>query len=232
MYGVERTGVRFVMSSPSDPDRIGDYHAWYDVYGTVVTHLGHLVNCFRFENPAAAGSVEDPRSVAIYDIVTPDPATAWPATESSEGYPRYLYDDPRAQLVSPAMRGSWAHVGSLAKNGSRGAVTGVHIILSDGADDASRERWASQVLDTGLFYAASRLKLIEEAARGEALVNGRRISFPEPPTWLEIFETDQRDPLTAYPRTLEALAGSRRAAEIEQRQAGSFTFYSGYQAAH
>jgi hypothetical protein len=117
MYGVERTGVRFVVSSPSDPDRVDDYHAWYDIYGTVVTHLGHLVNCFRFENPAAAGTEEDPRSVAIYDIVTPDPAIAWPATESSERHPKYLFDDPRSSLVSPALRGSWAHVGSLAKEG-------------------------------------------------------------------------------------------------------------------
>jgi hypothetical protein len=231
MYGIERTGVRFVMSSPGDPDRVGDYHAWYDIYGTAVTHLGHLVNCFRFENPAAAGTEEDPRSVAIYDIVTPDPAAAWPAIESSEGYP-HLYDDPRAKLVSPSLRGSWAHVGSLAKPGSHGAVTGVHIILSDGADRAAREQWASEVLDTGLFYAASRFTLIEETSRAEALVSGTRLSFPEPPTWLEIFETDQQDPLTAYSRTLEALAGSRRAAEIRQRRAGSFKFYSGYQAAH
>ena len=232
MYGVERTGVRLVMSSPSDPDRVDDYNAWYDIYPTVVTRLGFLVNCFRFENPAAAGTEEDPSSVAIYDIVTPDPATAWPATENSERYPRYLYDDPRAKLVSPSLRGSWAHVGSLAKPGSHGAVTGVHLILSDGADSAAREQWASEVLDTGLFYAASRFTLIEEASRAEALVSGTRLSFPEPPTWLEIFETDQADPLTAYPRTLEALAGSRRAAEIRQRRAGSFKFYSAYQAAH
>jgi hypothetical protein len=219
------------VTSPSDPDRVADYHAWYDVYGTVVTHLGHLVNCFRFENPAAAGTEEDPRSVAIYDIVTPDPALAWPAVESSERYPRDLYEDPRAKLVSPALRGSWAHVGSLVKPGSHDAVTGVHLILSDGSDDAARERWASEVLGTGLFYAASRFKLIEEPLRGEALVNGVVLSFPEPPTWLEIFETDQQDPLTAYSRTLEALAGRERAAEIQQRQAGSFKFYSGYQAA-
>jgi hypothetical protein len=232
MYGVERTGVRLVITSPNDPDRVGDYHAWYDIYGTVVTHLGHVVNCFRFENPAAAGTDEDPRCVAIYDIVTPDPAAAWPATEGSEGYPRYLYDDPRAKLVSPSLRGSWAHVGSLVKPGSYGALTGVHIILSDGADGAVREKWASEVLDTGLLYAASRFRLIEEASRAEALVSGTRLSFPEPPTWLEIFETDQQDPLTAYSRTLEALAGSRRAAQIQQRRAGSFKFYSGYQAAH
>ena len=231
MYGVERTGVRVVISSPSDPDRVGDYHAWYDIYGTVVTHLGQLVNCFRFENPAAAGTEEDPRSVAIYDIVTPDPATAWPATENSERYPRYLYDDPRANLVSPSLRGSWAHVGSLAGPGSHGAVTGVHVILSEGADDAAREQWASAVLDTGLFYAASRFKLIDEPARAEASAGGRLLSFPEPPTWLEIFETDRQDPLTAYSRTLEALAGSRRAAEIQERRGGSFKFYSGYQAA-
>jgi hypothetical protein len=232
MYGVERTGVRFVMSSPIDLDQIGEYHAWYDIYGTEVTHLGgHLVNCFRFENPAAAGSEEDPRCVAIYDIVTPDPAIAWPAIENSERYP-HLYDDPRAKLVFPSLRGSWAHAGSLATEGTHGAVTGVHIILSDGADGAAREQWASELLDTGLFYAASRFKLIEEAARAEALVGGTRLSFSEPPTWLEIFETDQQDPLTAYSRTLEALAGSRRAAQIQERRAGSFKFYSSYQAAH
>jgi hypothetical protein len=232
MYGVDRTGVRFVMSSPSDPDRVDDYNAWYDIYGIEVTHLGgHLVNCFRFENPAAAGSGEDPRAVAIYDIVTPDPAIAWPAIEASERYP-HLYDDPRAKLVSPGLRGSWSHVGSLAAEATHGAVTGVHIILSDGADGAAREQWASDVLDTGLFYAASRFNLIEEPSRAEALVSGTRLSFPEPPTWLEIFETDQPDPLTAYPRTLEALAGSRRAAEIRQRRAGSFQFYSAYQAAY
>jgi hypothetical protein len=218
MYGVERTGVRFVVSSPSDPDRVNDYHAWYDIYGTVVTHLGHLVNCFRFENPAAAGSKEDPRAVAIYDIVTPDPATAWPATENSERYPKYLFDDPRSSLVSPALRGSWAHAGSLAKEGAHGEVTGVHVILSDGAGGAAREQWASAVLDTGLFYAASRFKLIE--------------GFPEPATWLEIFETDQQDPLTVYSRTLKTLAGSQRAGEIRQRQAGSFKFYSAYLSGH
>jgi hypothetical protein len=218
MYGVERTGVRVVVSSPRDPDRVDDYHAWYDIYGTVVTHLGHLVNCFRFENPAAAGTEEDPRCVAIYDIVTPDPAIAWPATESSERYPKYLFDDPRSSLVSPALRGSWAHAGSLAKEGTHGAVTGVHVILSDGAGGAAREQWASAVLDTGLFYAASRFELIE--------------GFPEPATWLEIFETDEQDPLTAYSRTLKALADSQRAAEIRPRQAGSFKFYSAYLSGH
>jgi hypothetical protein len=218
MYETERTGVRFVLSSPSDPDRVDDYHAWYDIYGTVVTRLGHLVNCFRFENPGAAGSEEDPRSVAIYDIVTPDPSAAWPATESSGRYPKYLFDDPRSSLVSPALRGSWAHAGSVSKKGTHGAVTGVHIILSDGADSAAREQWASHVLETGRFYAASRFELIE--------------GFPHPATWLEIFETDQEDPLTAYPRTLKALTGNPRAAQIQQRRAGSFKFYSAYQAAH
>jgi hypothetical protein len=218
MYGVNRTGVRLVMSSPSDPDRVDDYHAWYDTYATVVTYPGHLVNFFRFENPAAAGSEQDPRSVAIYDIVTPDPAAAWPATESSERYPKYLFDDSRSSLVSPALRGSWAHVGSLAKEGAHGAVTGVHVILSDGADGVARAQWASAALDTGLFYAASRFELIE--------------GFPEASTWLEIFETDQQDPLTAYSRALDALAGSQRAAEIRQRRAGSFQFSAAYLSSH
>jgi hypothetical protein len=232
MYDVERTGVRFVMSSPNDLDRVNDYHAWYDIYGTVVTHLGYISNCFRFENPAAAGTEDDPRCVAIYDIVSEDAAAGWPATENSEGYPEYLFDDPRVQLMSPALRGSWGEIGTLVKPGGHGAVSGVHIILSNGADGAAREKWASEVLDTGLFYAASRLQLLDEPNRSEYVKGGQQIAFPEPPTWLEIFETDQQDPLTAYSRALEALPGSRRAAEIEERQAGSFKFYSSYQAAY
>src|SRR5260370_35154168 len=78
MYGVERTGVRFVLSNAADPSRADEYSAWYDTYGAGITHPGFLANAFRFENPGAAGNDDDPRYAAIYDIVTPDPATAWP----------------------------------------------------------------------------------------------------------------------------------------------------------
>ncbi len=45
-------------------------------------------------------------------FVAPDPATAWPDTEHSPAYPAQLFSDPRATLVSPALRASYALVGS------------------------------------------------------------------------------------------------------------------------
>ncbi len=214
MHGVERTGVRFVLSNAADPSRVDEYSAWYDTYGAGITRPGFLANAFRFENPSAAGNDDDPQYAAIYDIVTPDPATAWPSTEGSPDYPTYLFDDPRSALVAPAFRASYALVGSLETPDAHGALTGAYIVLTDGADEASRERWAAAVLETGLFYAASRFRIIEGS--------------PEPPDWLEVFETDQQDPLTAYARSLEALAPRLPAAEIRQRNSGSFRLVSVY----
>src|SRR5258706_577765 len=84
MHGVERTGVRFVLSNAADPSRADEYSAWYDTYGAGITRPGFLANAFRFENPSAAGNDDDPRYAAIYDIVTPDPATAGRGDSSTE----------------------------------------------------------------------------------------------------------------------------------------------------
>src|SRR5712671_3656273 len=86
MHGVDRTGVRFVFSNLAEPSRAEEYSAWYDAYESGIIHAGFLANAFRFENPAAAGNDKDPRYATIYDIVTPDPATAWPDTERSPDY--------------------------------------------------------------------------------------------------------------------------------------------------
>src|SRR5260221_11523095 len=192
MHGVERTGVRFVLSNAADPSRADEYSAWYDTYGAGITRPGFLANAFRFENPSAAGNDDDPRYAAIYDIVTPDPATAWPNTAGSPDYPTFLFDDPRSALVVPALRASYALVGSLETPGAHGALTGAYIVLTDGADESSRERWEAAVLETGLFYAASRFLIIEGS--------------PEPPEWLRGFATHPQDPLTAAARSLVALA--------------------------
>src|SRR5437763_7109026 len=47
---------------------------------------------------------------------------------------------------------SYALIGSLETPGAHGALSGAYIVLTDGADEASRERWAAAVLETGLFY--------------------------------------------------------------------------------
>src|SRR3954452_7740486 len=204
----ERTGVRFVLTNTTDPRRADDYSAWYDDYENAIIRPGLLANAFRFENTNAAGTPTDPRYAAIYDIVSPDPASAWPAIEHSPGYPRYLFDDSRSHLVAPALRASYALTGSLESDRDHGDLTGVHVILSDGATDTVREQRAAALLKTGCFYAASRFRIIEGS--------------PEPPAWLEVFETDQQDPLTAYARARDALESEPPADGVRQRNSHPF----------
>jgi hypothetical protein len=70
--------------------------------------------------------------------------------------------------------------------GPHGPLTGIHIILSNGGGDTERQHREAQILQTGLFYSAARFRIIEGS--------------PEPAEWLEVFETDDPDPLHAYQR--------------------------------
>jgi len=115
--------------------------------------------------------------VTIYDIVTSDPATAWPDTERSPDYPTDLFSDPRAKLVAPALRASYALVGSQIRPGEHGRLTGIHIILSNGGDDTGRQRQEAGVLQTGLFYSAARFGSSKDSPSPP---NGSRYSRPMP----------------------------------------------------
>jgi len=210
----ERTGVRFVLTNTADPSRVDDYSAWYDDYERAIIRPGLLQNALRFENPNAAATASDPRYAAVYDIVSPDPASAWQETETSPDYPRYLFDDPRSGLVAPALRGSYALAGSLGIDEGHRALTGVHIILSDEATDTVRAQRAAALLKTGFFYGASRFRIIEGS--------------PPPPEWLEIFETDLKDPLTAYARALAAVPREPLADGIRQRSSLSFALVAAH----
>jgi hypothetical protein len=210
----ERTGVRFVLTNTTDPRRADDYSAWYDDYENAIIRPGLLANAFRFENPNAAGTSTDTRYAAIYDIVSPDPASAWPAIEHSPGYPKYLFDDPRSGLVAPALRGSYALTGSLETDSDHGDLTGVQIILSDGGTDTVRDERAAALLKTGFFYSASRFRIIEGS--------------PEPPEWLEVFESDLQDPLTAYARACDALESEPQADGVRQRSSRPFVLVAAH----
>ena len=185
MHPSSRTGVRFVLANPSDPSRLDEFTDWYDTYSAAITVPGYLASHVRFENPDASGERNSPRYATIYDIVSPDPATAWPDTEQSPAYPRHLFSDPRAALVSPVLRASYALVGSQLRPGPHDPLTGIHVILSNGGETERRPREV-QILQTGLFYSAARFRLIEGS--------------PEPAEWLEVFETDDPEPLHAYQR--------------------------------
>jgi len=211
----ERTGVRFVLTNATDPGRADDYSAWYDDYEKAIIRPGLLANAFRFANPNAAGTATDPRYAALYDIVSPDPASAWPAIENSPSYPRYLFADPRSRLVAPAFRASYALTGSLEADSDHGELSGVHIILSDGGTDRVREQRAAALLKTGFFYGATRSRIIEGS--------------PEPPEWLELFETDLQDPLTAYARACDALKSQSPADGVRQRSSRPFVLVAAHQ---
>ncbi|HEV8277186.1 MAG TPA: hypothetical protein VGQ26_16050 [Streptosporangiaceae bacterium] len=180
MHPSSRTGVRFVLANPSDPSRLDESTDWYDTYSAAITVPGYLANDVHFENPDASEK-NSSRYATIYDIVSSDPATAWPDTEHSPAYPTHLFSDPRAKLVSPALRASYALVGSQLQPGRRGPLTGIHVILSNGSGDTERQRREAQILQTGLFYSVARFRIIEGS--------------PAPAEWLEAFETDDPDPL-------------------------------------
>jgi hypothetical protein len=186
MHPSNRTGVRFVLTNPADPSRLDEFADWYDTYSAAITVPGYLANDVHFENPGTSSEPTSPRYATIYDIVSPDPATAWPDTEHSPAYPRTLFNDPRAKLVSPALRASYALVGSQLQPGPHGPLTGIYVILSNGGDDTERQQREAQILQTRLFYSAARFRLIEGS--------------PEPAEWLEVLETDDPDPLHAYAR--------------------------------
>jgi hypothetical protein len=214
----ERTGVRFVLTNVADPSRADDYSAWYDDYESAIIHPGLIANAFRFENPNAAGTATDPRYAAVYDIVSPEPGSAWPDTEDSPDYPRYLFDDPRSRLVVPTLRASYALTGSLESDKGPRLLTGVHIILSDGAGDTDTDtllaQWAGALLETDFFYSASRFRIIEGS--------------PTPPEWLEIFETDFNDPLTAYARAVATRAPQPRGDRVRQRSSHSLALVAAH----
>jgi hypothetical protein len=210
----ERTGVRFVLTNVTDPRHADDYSAWYDDYENAIIRPGVIASAFRFENPGAAGTETDPRYAAIYDLVTPDPAAAWPATENSPDYPTHLFADPRSKLVAAALRGSYAMTGSTESATDHRALTGVHIILSHGGTHAVREQRAAAALDTGFFHAASRFQIIEGS--------------PEASAWLEILETGLEDPLSAYARARDALLPEPAADGVRQRSSRSFALVAAH----
>ena len=114
----------------------------------------------------------------------------------------------------PVLQGCYATTGSIETDHKHGALTGVHIILSDGGTDAGRERRAAPLLKTGFFYCASRFRIIDGS--------------PDPPAWLEVFETDVQDALCAYIRARDAVAPHPAADGVRQRISHSFVLVAAH----
>jgi 8-hydroxy-5-deazaflavin:NADPH oxidoreductase len=61
MHPSSRTGVRLVLTNPSDPSRLNEFNDWYDTYSAAITVPGYLANDIHFENPDASGEPNSPR---------------------------------------------------------------------------------------------------------------------------------------------------------------------------
>ena len=211
MHATQRTGIRFVLSNPTDPARRQDFDDWYDLYAANILFPGLLVNCYRFHNPDAAGTDDDPAFAAIYDFVATDLATAWPRTEHDPAYPKRLFDDPRGKLVQAPLRGTYALSSSRGITAGDRRLTGITLVMGDGVIDPARADWGNKLVETGLVTAASRFRLVE----GE----------PTPPTWLEVFETDQPDPRDSFARAVDLVGPSPEPAP-RIRSSATFLFHS------
>jgi hypothetical protein len=134
------------------------------------------------------------------------------------------YDEYERVIIRPGLlanafrfeklRASYALTGSLEIDHDHRALTGVHIILSDESTDTVRAQRAAALVETGVFYGASRFRIIE--------------GTPMPPAWLEIFETDLKDPLAAYARAVAAVAPQPPAGEVRERSSHSFALVAAH----
>src|ERR1700756_4995165 len=130
----------------------------------------------RTPTPAAGTPTRAPPRSTKSPAPHPRPPRPHPKTHPpAPPHPRFSAR--RAPLVSPALRASYALIGSQLQPGPHGPLTGIHVILSNGGDDTERQHQEAQILQTGLFYSAARFRIIEGS--------------PAPAEWLPGFETER-----------------------------------------
>jgi len=178
------TGLRVVLSNCADASREAEFNAWYDAYAVDILWPRQLVNVQRYCNPARPGDALQPRYLALYDIVTPDPAIAWPETRDHPTRPRR----DKSPLLDTVLAATYKieRVAGPARSG----VTGVLAVFSDCSDAARadetrawRERLLSEAMASGVFARASLSVNVE--------------GVPEQPQHLNVFETTWTDAMAA-----------------------------------
>jgi hypothetical protein len=157
-------GIRVAIVNCTDPDRVADFHSWYDTYAAHCTDPGLFVNARRFDNPQAADTPEGPRFLALYDVVAPDLATAWSDTEKhmKDLYPEY------PDYISVVLAGTFELTASLGDSRSVETPTGgVYLLMSD-SDASALHDFASRVLKTATCATGSIFNLVEGFPAGIA----------------------------------------------------------------
>lgn len=178
------TGLRVVLSDCADAAREAEFNAWYDGYAVDILWPRQLINVQRYRNPDRRGDASHPRYLALYDIVTPDPALAWPETRDHPTRPRRE----KSELLDTVLAATYKI--QHATGPARAAVTGVLALFTDCADEVQthaardwREAILRQVMAGGDFLRASLSANVEGA--------------PAQPQYLHVFETTRPDPVRA-----------------------------------
>ncbi len=186
------TGLRVVLSNCADASREAEFNAWYDAYAVDILWPRQLVNVQRYCNPARPGDALQPRYLALYDIVTPDPAIAWPETRDHPTRPRR----DKSPLLDTVLAATYKI--ERATGPARSGVTGVLAVFSDCSDAARadearawRERLLSEAMASGVFARASLSVNVE--------------GVPEQPQHLNVFETTRSDVMAACEAVLGRL---------------------------
>jgi hypothetical protein len=189
----EPTGVRFVLSNCAEPGREAELDEWYDAYAADCTRPGLLVNALRYVDRDAAGTDEQPRYAAVYDIVVPDVERAWPETKDHPS--REFHSS--SPLLSVALRASYRRIEPVFPVGSAPLPQAITIVLGDDAGEGIAE-FMLHVVAKGLATRATRYELVEGS--------------PSPPRYLELYEWDGPDapslPLSDRPAAATRLVGS------------------------
>ena len=186
------TGLRVVLSNCLDAAREAEFNDWYDVYAVDILWPRQLVNVQRYRNPARPGDAVHPRYLALYDIVTPDPALAWPQTRDHPTRPRRA----KSELLDTVLAATYKI--ERAMGPARSGLTGVLAVFSDCSDvtqadeaRAWRERLLREGMADGVFSRASLSVNIE--------------GVPEQPQYLNVFETTKPDAMAACEAVLGRL---------------------------
>jgi hypothetical protein len=205
--------VRVVLASCADPVRDREFNEWYDAYASALTEPGYLADATRYrEAPGASGPDRvGPCYAALYRIAGPDPAAAWPSTQSwfaSRG------GHPLSPLLRVAFRATYALLAGPDQVDTRSSIALVFSGAVDGAEPECEEWFGSNALELPAAAAGIEVSVYR-------LVEGA----PDPPLFLEVYQVGGENSAESFHELQARLSAETRSSRkrlLRQRSAAFF----------
>ena len=158
--GATVAGARVVLCNCADPAREGEFNAWYDAYAVDILWPRLLVNVRRYRCIEPEAGDTNPRYFALYDILTPELATAWPLTRDHPTRPRRE----RSPLLDTRLAATFGRQAQRGVIGSdRTDVIALFIDPSPGGHAVrALDILMEELLDAGTCHGAWRSENVEE----------------------------------------------------------------------